>query len=84
MADDNDDGKRELFIKRYMYALSKAMDEGVDVLGYTYWSYLDNFEWDKGYVMKFGLNKVDLSSQERSFRLSSQFYIDIINQFHKK
>ena len=28
-------------------------------MGYLYWSILDNFEWDLGYKMNFGLEEVD-------------------------
>ena len=42
---DDADDRRGLFIRRYLYAVSKAITEGVDVRGYFYWSLMDNFEW---------------------------------------
>ncbi|MBQ1438690.1 MAG: family 1 glycosylhydrolase [Solobacterium sp.] len=33
--------------------------------GYCYWSLMDNFEWQKGFGMMFGLIAVDRSTQER-------------------
>jgi len=42
---DHLDDRRHLFIRRYLYAVSRAMKEGVDVRGFFYWSLLDNFEW---------------------------------------
>jgi beta-glucosidase/6-phospho-beta-glucosidase/beta-galactosidase len=40
------DDRRHLFLRRYLYALSRAINEaGCDVRGYFYWSLIDNFEW---------------------------------------
>ena len=37
IADEHDD-RRELFIKRYLYAMTRAIKDGADVRGYYYWS----------------------------------------------
>ena len=73
---------RELFIKRYLYAVSKAIRDGYDVLGYFYWSLMDNFEWAFGYDMKFGLYAVDYENQKRFLKEGSKAFIDII-QYNK-
>ncbi|HEB41467.1 MAG TPA: glycosyl hydrolase family protein, partial [Candidatus Dependentiae bacterium] len=57
-----------------------AIDEGCDVRGYYYWSFMDNFEWDMGYGMKFGLYAVDRKTQERTLRPSAQYYKNIVAQ----
>ena len=77
---DNKDDKRALFIRRYIYAMNKAIEEGVDVRGYFYWSLMDNFEWAEGYDMKFGLYEVDFKTQERKLRKGSKEFINIINE----
>lgn len=77
---DGKDDRRELFIKRYMYALKKAVNDGYDVRGYFYWSLLDNFEWSEGYDMQFGLYEVDFKTQERKLRKGAQAYLDIIER----
>jgi len=74
------DDRRELYIQRYLYAVSKAIQEGFDVKGYFYWSLIDNFEWAFGYDMKFGLFSVDYSTQKRSLRNGARAYIDIVNK----
>ena len=77
---DNLDDRRALFINRYLYALYKAMDEEIDVLGYFYWSLMDNFEWAEGYSMKFGLYNVNFKTQERKLRKGSLALKNIISK----
>ena len=48
----DDPQTRIQFSKYYLYALSKAIQDGYDV-GYIRWALLDNYEWgtfDKHYV----------------------------------
>ena len=75
---DAKDNRRELYIKRYLYAVSKSIQDGYNVIGYFYWSLMDNFEWAFGYDMKFGLFSVDFENQERSLRKSANAYIEIV------
>ena len=32
-----------------------CLRDGIDVAGYLYWSLIDNYEWQSGYAMQFGL-----------------------------
>jgi len=75
---DKIDDRRELFIKQYLYAVSKAIQEGYDVRGYFYWSLLDNFEWNMGYEQKFGLYEVNLDTLERTLRKGANYYHNVI------
>ena len=75
---DAEDNRRELYIKRYLYAVSKAIENGFDIRGYFYWSLIDNFEWSFGYDMKFGLFAVNHITQERTLRRGAKAFIDIV------
>ncbi len=75
---DATDQYRDLFIRRYLYALSKARSEGVDIRGYYYWSLMDNFEWSSGYDMKFGLYENNFETQERTLRDGAKAFVEII------
>ncbi|MCD6346238.1 MAG: glycoside hydrolase family 1 protein [Bacteroidales bacterium] len=75
---DAQDQYRSDFIRRYLYALSKARDEGVDIRGYFYWSLMDNFEWSSGYDMKFGLYENDFVTQKRKLRKGADALIEIM------
>ena len=78
IADGADDGRRATYIRRYLYALRRALSEGVDVRGYCYWSLLDNFEWAEGYQMQFGLYAVDYTTQQRTLRAGARPFVDTI------
>ena len=71
--DDKDD-RRADWIRRYAYAMHRAMEEGVDVRGFHYWSLLDNFEWAHGYDRRFGLYWVDFQTQSRIPKQSAFWY----------
>ena len=44
--------------------------DGIPVKGYFYWSLMDNFEWQKGYAMQFGLIAVNRETMERTAKPS--------------
>lgn len=66
------------FLRRYLLALHRAIQEGVDVRGYFQWSLLDNFEWAEGYKHRFGLIHVDFETQKRTLKDSALWYRDVI------
>ena len=77
---DRDDHIRPTFIKRYLYALNRALKDRLDIRGYFYWSLMDNFEWAEGYDMKFGLYHVDFKTQQRTLRKGSEPFIELVNK----
>jgi beta-glucosidase len=58
--------KRAEFLRSHLYAVQRAVKEGVDVRGYFHWSLLDNFEWAEGFEPRFGLYRVDFGSPEKT------------------
>ncbi len=69
----SDDTRRAAFIESALSGVHACISDGLPVKGYFYWSLLDNFEWQKGYSMTFGLVAVDRSSQKRSPKPSLDF-----------
>lgn len=51
---------------------------GADVRGYFVWSLLDNFEWNYGSSVRFGLYNVDYGTLNRTRRLSALWYKNFI------
>ena len=72
------DPQRIDFLSRYLRALGRTIDAGVDVRGYFHWSLTDNFEWAEGYQHRFGLVHVDFQTQERTIKDSGYWYRDVI------
>lgn len=72
------DPQRKDFIHRYLLELSRAVEEGIPVIGYTYWSLMDNMEWGFGYDIRFGLIHVDYQTQERTLKDSAYWYGEVI------
>ncbi len=72
------DPQRIDFIHRYLLQLKRAVEEGVPVLGYQYWSIMDNFEWADGYEQRFGLVYVDYRTKERTIKDSGHYYAEVI------
>ena len=62
----SDDTRRCAFIETALSGVKACIADGIPVKGYMYWSLLDNFEWQKGYSMTFGLIAVDRSTQKRT------------------
>ncbi|HUC37787.1 MAG TPA: family 1 glycosylhydrolase [Acidimicrobiales bacterium] len=61
----DDDAQRIEFVSGALEGVRRCIDDGIAVLGYFYWSLLDNFEWVLGYGPTFGLVEVDRHSFER-------------------
>lgn len=73
----DDDRFRIIFIAEYLSALREAINLGVDVRGYLYWSMLDNYEW-MSFKPRFGLYDVNFETFERTPKPSRDFYREII------
>jgi len=69
----DDDEQRVAYVDRALRGVQRALADGVDVLGYTYWSLLDNFEWAFGYGPRFGLTSVDRSTFARTPKPSAEW-----------
>jgi beta-glucosidase len=74
---DASDRLRPWVIARALRSMRAALDQGIDLRGYFHWSLVDNFEWDNGWSMRFGLLALDENTQQRTPRPSAAFYGEI-------
>jgi beta-glucosidase len=74
---DIPDPQRIEFLRSHVQAAQQAIAEGVDLRGFFVWSLLDNFEWNSGYTMPFGLVHVDFTTQKRTVKQSGRYFAEI-------
>ena len=72
------DPNRIDFLHRYLRGLKAAADAGCDIRGYFQWSFMDNFEWAKGYNPRFGMVFCDYNTQKRIPKDSAYWYKEVI------
>jgi beta-glucosidase len=77
-ADSTSDGYRIEFLRSHLLAVHRALSEGVSVRGFHAWSFLDCFEWARGYTQRWGLVKVDFETQKRTPKESALWYAKLI------
>jgi beta-glucosidase len=77
-----DDPNRVAFLKDHTRALAEAIETGVDVRGYFFWSLMDNFEWSEGYRPRLGLYYTDYVTQQRVPKRSALWYRDYL--YHQR
>ncbi|KAL5760550.1 hypothetical protein ACOSQ2_019388 [Xanthoceras sorbifolium] len=84
MADTNnnslpiDDALKDHLRIKYHYLhlsyLLQAIKMGADVRGYSTWSFLDDFEWNSGYTVRFGLTYIDYTNGFKRYLKNSAFW----------
>ena len=75
-----DDPLRIAYLESHTASIARAISAGADVRGYFVWSLLDNFEWARGYRMRFGLIRVDPETLDRTIKSSGYWYRDLITR----
>ncbi len=65
---------RRDYVRRCLCELHRAMADGVPVDGYFLWSFMDNFEWQDGYRIRFGVVYTDYKTQKRTPKLSAKWF----------
>lgn len=51
--------RADAILSAHLGHLADAIDAGADVRGYLYWSWVDNYEWNHGMDMRFGLYQLE-------------------------
>jgi beta-glucosidase len=72
------DKRRLDFLREHFNSAHRAIQNGVPLAGYFVWSFLDNFEWARGYTQRFGIVWVDYETQQRIPKESALWYKEVI------
>lgn len=78
MSEFLDDQERIDYTTEVLIHLQKAIGEGIDVRGYYMWSLMDNFEWNGGFAMRYGLYYTNYETLERIPKKSAGWYKEVI------
>ncbi|CAN6556771.1 unnamed protein product [Malus baccata var. baccata] len=62
------------YYREHLCYLQAAIKKGVKVKGYFAWSVLDNFEWNDGYTVRFGIKFVDYDHGLRRYSKKSTYW----------
>ncbi|TNF37054.1 MAG: glycoside hydrolase family 1 protein [Deltaproteobacteria bacterium] len=72
------DDAGETYLLPHLRALHRAMSEGHEVLGYFYWSLVDNYEWNHGMDFRLGLYALDIATKARTLRPVGVRYGEVV------
>ncbi|KAF2319351.1 hypothetical protein GH714_014968 [Hevea brasiliensis] len=82
LSDALNDTIRIKYHSHHLSYLLAAIKDGVDVRGYYVWSFLDDFEWELGYTVRFGINYIDYENGLKRYPKLSALWFK--NFLHKK
>lgn len=61
----HDETLRRDFFLQHIRSVATALQSGIPVIGYLYWTLMDNFEWHVGTAARFGLAAVEPQTLQR-------------------
>jgi beta-glucosidase len=74
------DQERIAYFEKYLGALLRAKNDGINITGYMAWTLMDNFEWAEGFDKRFGLVHTDFKTQKRTVKDSGYWFKDFLSR----
>ncbi|KAJ1377063.1 Glycoside hydrolase family 1 [Sesbania bispinosa] len=66
---------------RHLFYIQSAIRDGVNIKGYFAWSMLDNFEWESGFTLRFGIHFVDYKNGSKRYqKLSAKWFKNFLKK----
>ncbi|KAF4390884.1 hypothetical protein F8388_005697 [Cannabis sativa] len=69
------DSLRIRYLHGHLSYLAQAIREGVRVKGYYVWTFWDDFEWDAGYTVRFGITYIDYKDNLKRYLKYSAYWL---------
>ncbi|CAN1250296.1 Beta-glucosidase 24 [Linum perenne] len=79
-----DESRIDFYNKHLTSVLTAMKEKQVNVKGYFAWSYADNFEWNEGYTVRFGLNYVNYTDLSRHPKYSACWFTNFCSRTKPK
>jgi beta-glucosidase len=67
---DDDEWRRDVLAES-LQIVENAIGDGIDVRGFFHWTGVDNYEWNHGYTVPFGLFDRDRQARESAELVAS-------------
>ncbi|POO00086.1 Glycoside hydrolase [Trema orientale] len=81
LKDALNDSLRIKYHHNHLSYLLNAIEAGADVRGYYAWSFLDNFEWEYGYTIRFGITYIDYKNKlQRYLKKSALWFKEFLQE----
>jgi beta-glucosidase len=77
---DAEDRLRPSYMAQHIHQMWRAANFNWPIKGYFHWTLVDNFEWDQGWDLRFGLWALDEKTQKRTKRPSADLYAEICRE----
>jgi len=75
---DADDDQRPRYLLTHLHQIWHAIQFCYPVMGYYHWTLVDDFEWEEGWTLRFGLIALNPEAQTRTPRRSADLYAEIV------
>lgn len=79
----NSNSLRTDYLQKHLYVVHKALQDGMDICGYLFWTLTDCFGWDSGQRSIHGIYSVDYATQKRTLKPSAVYLLETIKNHNQ-
>lgn len=78
------DEQRTSFFQQTLFGVTKLVEEGYNIMGYTPWASYDNYEWGAPLGQKqYGMFSYNFETKETGLKEGSQYFAEFTKEFNK-